>query len=204
LENRTSESQEIEKLDLQKYGLSHLEGRNLLDLPDDEMDALLEALGNDDISLNIPMPSTPSNIQRLLNSAECRRCGRCCIANPLNPNSPGVEVFESELRQIAALLQEPYESWVQRTKMGKVALHPVRKDLSLTRWLPLPCPFYDEEGKGCRVYSARPIVCSIHPVIFTGDDAAISVKANCEYGRDIIKNGLMAAQAAAPDMVIEL
>jgi hypothetical protein len=52
------EPQEIYKLDLARYGLAYLDGANLLDLSDDDMDKLLKALGEEDISLNIPIPWT--------------------------------------------------------------------------------------------------------------------------------------------------
>src|SRR3990172_6779280 len=96
------EAHEIERLDLSKYRFAYLEGSNILALSDADMDKLLKALGDDDISLNIPIQCTPYNVQKILSYSECRRCGKCCIPNPLNPTNPGVEVFEEELKSIAS------------------------------------------------------------------------------------------------------
>jgi hypothetical protein len=101
------ESEVIYKLDLGKYGLARLEGTDILSLAEDEMDSLLEALGSDDIALNIPIPFSIENIMEILSYSECRKCGRCCNPNPLNPESPGIEVFEKELLSIANYLQHP-------------------------------------------------------------------------------------------------
>ena len=110
MEDKIQEPQKIYRLDLEKYGLSHLTGRNILALTGSDMDKLLNALGNDDISVNVPVPFNPDNVKELLSQSECRRCGKCCIPNPLNPRSAGVEVFEDELKLIAHHLHSPYET----------------------------------------------------------------------------------------------
>ena len=69
------ESEEIFKLDLEKYGVSHLGGENILTLKEQDMDTLLEALGNDDISLTVSLPCTPDVMFELVSTSECRRCG---------------------------------------------------------------------------------------------------------------------------------
>lgn len=199
------ESEEIFKLDLKKYGLSHLEGRDLLTLENQDMESLLEALGNDDISLTVSMPCTPQNLFELVSSSECGQCGRCCQPNPLNPASPGIEVFKEELTAIAEFLNVPYEILEQQTKMGKYVPHPFGwTGLSSTRWLPLPCPFYDNESKRCSVHSVRPVVCRIHPVIFTGEPSEISIKLNCEYGRELIVRAYAWAKKNDPYLEIIL
>lgn len=199
------EPQEIERLDLARYGLSHLEGSNILALEGPDMDKLLEALGKDDISLNIPIACNPYNVQKILSYAECRRCGKCCIPNPLNPENPGVEVFEEELHAIATHLGQTYEALTEKTARSKVVAHPFQPTkLFFTRWLPLPCPYHDEEHSGCRIYPVRPIVCSIHPVVFTEDNTHISIKANCDYGKDLIKAAFRDVRKSSPEMVIKL
>jgi Fe-S-cluster containining protein len=181
------EAEVIYKLDLGKYGLADLEDRNLLTLSEADMARLLEALGNDDISLDFPIPCTPVNIQKVLSFSHCRMCGRCCNPNPLNPESPGIEAFKDELASIAGYLQVTYESLEAGTSAGKYAPYPFRQTkLEFTRWLPLPCPFHNAEKHSCNVHSMRPLVCKIHPIIFTGDDSCISIKANCDYGKDLI------------------
>lgn len=208
MDNRIQESREIERLDLARYGLAYLEGSNILALSEPDMDKLLKALGEDDISLNIPILCTPYNVQKILAYGECRRCGRCCIPNPLNPANPGVEVFDSELKAIAAHLGDTYEEWRAKTEHGKVVVHPFEAQfdptkLVFTRFLPLPCPFYDKDGR-CQVYPVRPIVCSIHPVVFTEDHSQITVRALCDYGKDIIKVAFKDVHKANPEMVIKL
>ena len=106
-----TEPQEIYKLDLERYGLAHLEGANLLDISDDDMDKLLKSLGEEDISLNIPIPCTPFNVQEMLTHGECRNCGKCCVPNPLNPESPGIEVFEEELLHLRKV-RYPFEPYI--------------------------------------------------------------------------------------------
>ena len=206
MENRMRDPQEIERLDLARYGLGYLEGSNILALAEPDMDKLLTALGNEDISLNIPIPCTPYNVQKVLAYGECRRCGKCCIPNPLNPTNPGVEVFDEELKSIASHTGLPFETLQERTARSKVVPHPfgALTKLSFTRWLPLPCPYYDERGMGCRIYSVRPIVCSIHPAVFTEDNTQISIKANCDYGKDLIKAAFRDVRKKNPEMVIKL
>ena len=55
-----------------------------------------------------------------------------------------------------------------------------------TRWLTQPCMFYDLNNKRCKVYELRPLVCRIYPLVF--NDSSISLKVNCEYGKDLYKN----------------
>ncbi len=199
------EPKEIDKLDLEKYGLAYLEGRNILTLDVPDMDRLLEALGNDDISLNVALPCTPQVIQQLLSVSECRRCGRCCIPNPLNPDSPGVEVFRDELRSIADYLNTTYEALENESVRGKVVPHPFDiTKISFTRWLPLPCPFHDDAPDSCRIYPERPVVCKIHPVIFTGDPESVAIKVNCDYGKEILKEAYKWVREREPDLEILL
>ena len=205
MSDRIQAPQEIERLDLAKYGLAYLESSNLLALDGPDMDKLLKALGDDDISLNIPITCTPYNVQKILSYSECRRCGKCCIPNPLNSENPGVEVFEEELKSIASHLGLTYETLREKTTRSKVVAHPFEPTkLYFTRWLPLPCPYYDEKLKGCQIYPVRPIVCSIHPVVFTEDNTHISIKANCDYGKDLIKAAFKDVRKTSPEMVIKL
>ena len=205
MDNKIYEPQEIDKLDLQKYGLSHLEGRNILTLTGPDMDKLLIALGNDDISLTVPLPCTPETIQEILSLSECRRCGKCCIPNPLNPDSPGVEAFKDELITIAGYLQSSYETLKEKTAAGKFVPHPFRPTrLETTRWLPLPCPFYQMEHNECQVYPVRPVVCAIHPIIFTGDSSNMAIKVNCDYGKELIIGAYRYVREKNPELEMKL
>ena len=177
--------EEIEKFDLEKYGLSDLQGRNILTLSPTDMTRLLSALGDDDISLNVPMACTPKNVDEVLSYSKCRRCGRCCTPNPLNPSSPGIEVFEEELKAAADYLEQQYDETRKKTTTGNVTAYAFQAvKLGFTRWLPLPCPFYGAEG-GCAVYPVRAVVCKTYPIIFTGDDSYMSIRVTCDYGKDI-------------------
>ncbi|OGO23822.1 MAG: hypothetical protein A2Z28_07325 [Chloroflexi bacterium RBG_16_51_9] len=205
MEEETRDPQDIEKLDLARYGLACLEGSNILALSEPDMDKLLKALGDEDISLYIPVPCTPYNVQKILSYGQCRNCGKCCIPNPLNPTNPGVEVFENELKSIAKHTGLTYETLQERTLRSKVVEHPFEPTkLYFTRWLPLPCPYHDAEAGACRIYPVRPIVCSIHPVCFTEDNSQISIKANCEYGKEIIKAAFKDVRKSNPELVIKL
>jgi Fe-S-cluster containining protein len=197
--------EDIVKLNLYKYGLDDLEGKNVLTLVDSEMDRLLTALGNDEISLNIPLACTAENVKTMLSYSECRRCGKCCKPNPQNPDSPGVEVFEEELKSMTEYLHLPYEDIKKKTATGSVTPYAYQIiKLGFTRWLPLPCPFYSEQQNGCLAYPARAVVCQIYPVIFTGDDSYISVRVTCDYGKDIVKKAYTRLREANPDLEILL
>ncbi len=62
--------EDIEKLDLKKYGLSRLGGSNLLTLNAADMQALLTALGDDDISLNLPLQCSAESVREVLSYSE--------------------------------------------------------------------------------------------------------------------------------------
>jgi Fe-S-cluster containining protein len=86
-----------------------------------------------------------------------------------------------------------------------MALHPFYPDgFESTRWMPQPCPFLNEEKTACTVHKIRPVVCSIHPIIFTDDMSAITIKANCAYGRDMIKQAYKKAKEMNPGLEIPL
>ena len=197
--------EEIDRLGLDKYGLSHLEGANVLALDDADTDRLLAALGQDDISLKVPVPCTPQNVDRILAYSECRRCGKCCIPNPLNPANLGVEVFEDELKRIAEHLHQPYDKLEKETLEGKTVPYPYEIDkLYVTRWLPLPCPFHIEDASACRIHAVRPVVCQIHPIVFTGDNSYMAIKVNCDYGKDLVKRVFKDLRADNPEMALYL
>ena len=205
VENKTQEPQKIDRLDLEKYGLSYLKDRNVLDLTSSDMEKLLNALGNDDISLNVPLPFISRNIRELLSQSECRRCGKCCLPNSMNPGSPGVEVFEDELESIARHLDLPYETLKEKTRSGQNsdAYWPL-SDIISTRLLPLPCPFYVEKTNVCQVYQVRPRVCVIYPIVSAGDDNSFSIKINCEYGKEIAISALRLLKRNNPGLVLKI
>jgi Fe-S-cluster containining protein len=197
--------EEIYKLNLRKYGLEDLEGKNILALDQPDLDRLLAALGDDDISLNIPMPCTSENVKEILALSECRKCGKCCRPNPLNPGSPGIEVFEDELKAMTDQLGWSYEDIKTKTKVGSVTSRAFQiTELGFTRWMPLPCPFYDIEKNECRAYSARSVVCQVYPIIFTGDDTCMSIRVTCDYGKDLVVKACKRLREENPNLEITL
>ena len=205
MEDKIQEPQKIDRLDLEKYGLLYLKGRNILDLTSSDMDKLLNALGNDDISVNVPIPFTPDNVEGVLSYSECRRCGKCCLPNPLNPGSPGVEVLEDELKLIANHLHLPYETLEEKTFKGKNLNSPHQSNhVASTRRLSLPCPFYEEKTNECRVYSVRPVVCTIYPIIFGENKTYIDIKVNCDYGKDLAISALRYLRTNNPNLVLKI
>ncbi|UCC17532.1 MAG: YkgJ family cysteine cluster protein [Dehalococcoidales bacterium] len=205
MDGQIQQPQRIFRLDLEKYGLSHLDGRNILDIEESDLDKFLNGLAMDDISLQIPGAFTPENIREILSRSECRKCGACCVPNPLNPHSPGVELFEDELKIIADNTDMDYRSLLEQTTEGKNqdAVYPLNEIIG-TRMLPLPCPFYIEENKECKIYSTRPLVCTIYPIVIGENDECIEIKVNCEYGRDAAKGALKALREKNPDFILKI
>ncbi|MFC1900601.1 YkgJ family cysteine cluster protein [Chloroflexota bacterium] len=205
MEDKSKEPRKIFKLDLEKYGLSHLYDRNIFTLSDTDLDAFLNALGNDDISINVPIPFTPENVRDLLSYGACRECGACCIPNPANPDGPGVEIFDDELKIIAHYLQTSYEALKEYTHEGKNQenMWPLDEIIG-TRMLPLPCMFYNEETKACRVYQARPLVCTIYPVILGEAEDSLDIKVNCEYGKEIARGAVRDLKQKFPELILKI
>lgn len=205
MDRKIQQPQKVFRLDLEKYGLSHLDGRNILGISETDLDSFLSALARDDISLQIPGEFSPGNIREILSRSECRKCGACCVPNPLNPNSPGVELFEDEIKMIAVKMSLDYEKLLEQTSEGKNqdAIYPLN-ELIGTRLLPLPCPFYVEENKECRIYTSRPLVCTIYPIVFGENDEYIEIKVNCDYGKDIARGALKALKEKNPDFILKI
>jgi len=135
------------------------------------------------------LPPSPQYIEDLLSSSHCRRCGRCCLVNPLNPAHPGIEAFEDELKSISKYLHASYRSLKRKTRAGKELRNPLApNEVAITRWLPLPCMFYDSKRNKCQVYEVRPLVCKLYPVTLEESYTSFAIKVNCEYGKDLYKN----------------
>lgn len=205
MDEKIQQPQRVFRLDLEKYDLSYLYGRNILGIDESDLNKFLDALAQDDISLQVPSAFTPDNIREILARSKCRKCGACCVPNPVNPHSPGVELFEDELKTIADKTGIDYESLLEKTKEGKNqdAVYPLNEIIG-TRLLPLPCPFYIEENKECRIYSTRPLVCTIYPIIFGENEECIEIKVNCEYGRDAARGALKALREKNPDFILKI
>ena len=199
------EPQRVFKLNLEKYGLSHLDSRNILDLNDSDLEAFLKALGTDDISITVPIPFTPQNVKELLSQAVCRTCGECCIPNPLNPDGPGVEVFDDELKIIAHYRKSSYEGLWEGTVEGKNRDNPWPLDeIISTRLLPLPCAFYDEKTRDCLIYEVRPLVCTIYPIVLSDNDDYMDIKVNCDYGKEVATAAIQKLRTENPELILRI
>ena len=190
-----------DQLDLQSYGLSHLKGRNLLFIGESDLTRLLDTVGREDRSFYLPIHLSPDNLFQLLTNSDCRRCGKCCVPNPLNPTHPGVEVFESELKPIARSLGVSPKKLRSKTTKGKLIKDPSQPaEPKMTRRLVLPCPFFDSKLKQCRVYPVRPLVCKVYPVLTSKTLSHTEVKVNCDYGKDIVRNAIRTLREQRPGL----
>lgn len=78
----------------------------------------------------------------------CQKCGLCC-------ETPGAGLL---------LVREDFERIAGR--VGKKKLKTLcRYDKALDIWvLKQPCPFYDQEIRGCKIYDIRPLTCTKYPL----------------------------------------
>ena len=78
----------------------------------------------------------------------CQQCGRCCY-------TPGAGLY---------LEKEDFNRIAKR--VGKKKLKTLsRYDKRQHAWvLRQPCPFYDEDKKGCTIYEIRPLTCTKYPL----------------------------------------
>ena len=189
------------KLDLEKYGLSYLPKNDVKTWNKSDIEQLLDAFTNESIAPAIDgLLFNQYNIKELLSRSHCRRCGKCCLPDPLDPDDPGVMVFEKELRSIAKSSSFSYKHLKKKTK-------PYRWD---SRRLPLPCPFYQKTG--CKIYNKRPFVCTIYPLTDAPSPNGriyISINVRCDYGKDLyksiidnIKSGTIAPLIADRDLLL--
>ena len=174
-------------LDLAKYGLGHLARKRPIDFTATEVDQVLDALTEDDMAVPVfDANSDPRLWHELLRKSYCRGCGKCCVPNPKNPQYPGVEALEDELKAIVKKFHISPRAIKRGTKKrGQIRNPDPPYQVINTRWLTLPCMFHDFKTKQCKVYQLRPMVCRIHPLVFKED--AILLKVNCEYGKDLYR-----------------
>jgi len=191
-------------LDLAKYGLSHLAQKRPLDFTATEIDQVLDAFANEDMAPPIfDATVNPRQIDELLSKSYCRGCGKCCLPNPRNPAYPGVEVVEDELKAIIDHFHISHRAIKKGTKKGDQIRNPNPPYQVLdTKWLTQPCMFHDFKKKRCQVYQLRPLVCKIYPLIF--NYSAISLKVNCEYGKDLYRSLMAEIRNSAQSNISDL
>ena len=83
---------------------------------------------------------------------ECSGCGDCCTGTP-----GFVWVNKDEMQAIADKLEMDYEEFVD-TYTRKIGIRRSLKEFSNG-----DCYFFDNESRGCQVYSARPRQCRTWP-----------------------------------------
>ena len=175
-------------LDIEKHGLGHLAEKRPVDFTPDEIEQALDAFDKEDMAPPVfDANVNPSRIDELLSRSHCRNCGKCCLPNPRNPSYPGVEIVEDELKKIVKRYRISHKAVKKGTKKGDQIKNPNPPFQVLnTKWLILPCMFYDLKKKQCSVHELRPVVCKIYPLVF--HYSAISLKVNCEYGKDLYRS----------------
>jgi len=175
-------------LDLSKHGLDHLAQKRPVDLTPAEIEQVLDAFDKEDIAPPVfDANVNPGRIDELLSRSHCRGCGKCCLPNPRNPEYPGVEIAEDELKKIVKHLKVSHRAVKKGTKKGDQIRNPNPPYQVLnTKWLIQPCMFHDLKKKQCRVHELRPVVCKIYPLIF--HYSVISLKVTCEYGKDLYRS----------------
>ena len=105
-----------------------------------------------DISLPLPARDerldSDQGVKLFWERFRCQKCGLCC-------ETPGAGL----------LLEKDDFERIART-VGKKRLKTLcRYDKTNDVWvLRQPCPFYDREGKGCKIYEIRPLTCTKYPL----------------------------------------
>jgi Fe-S-cluster containining protein len=182
LENSAGVKNNWVKLDLKKHNLEHFKGKHLTDLTDEEIEHLMDAAASDDIALSLGAHWSEVNVRWVLDEAKCVNCGRCCHPNPNRPGYAGIEVFVKELDTISSASHISKRKLLKITSKGEDA--PTQTDP--TRWLPLPCLFYDQVKHRCEIHQSKPVVCRLYPFSMSGDILAVHV--DCMYGKDVFRN----------------
>jgi Fe-S-cluster containining protein len=183
MEDTHMEERRWTKLDLKKYGLESIEDKSPSTISVSDLNKLLEAFAAEDIAPAIlGLSFTPNNVNELISSSHCRRCGNCCLPDPLDKNNPGVMVYDQDLMEIVKHSKYTYKYLLKKA--------PINKDLTLPqrRYLHLPCIFFTK-GK-CAIYANRPLVCKTYPITDTPKQDGISINVRCDYGKDIYKNAI--------------
>jgi Fe-S-cluster containining protein len=134
-----------------------------------------------DIALPLPardpnLPESDQGVELFWERFRCQNCGRCCY-------TPGAGLY---------LEMVDFERIAER--VGKKRLKSLcRHDKILKAWvLKQPCPFYDQDVKGCQIYDIRPATCRKYPLHPPLLDMPyhLAVDAFCPAARELAKETL--------------
>jgi Fe-S-cluster containining protein len=177
---------EVFTLDLNKHNLSHLKEKEIQDYSDQDIENLLQAYSKEIIAPTVPgYEFNFETVKYLQSQSKCFRCGRCCRYNSKTPENPGVMVSEEELRIISKNTKHKLKSLKQMTRINSNAVYEVG-----ARYIPLTCVFYNETAKSCKIYNARPLICSFYPVSTSPNSKWVTIDVQCDYGKDIFRKAL--------------
>jgi Fe-S-cluster containining protein len=135
-----------------------------------------------DIALPLPArdpgnPESEEGVKLFWEKFQCLRCGRCCY-------TPGAGIYleKGDFERIAVRLGS-------KEKLKSLCIY----DKDLKAWvLRQPCPFYDIEKKGCRIYNIRPLTCSKYPLHPPLREMPynLAIDAFCPAARDLARETL--------------
>lgn len=101
----------------------------------------------------------------------CRRCGKCCT------EITNIDLVPQDIQKIASFLHENESKIIEQFTVPTTIP-------GLRRIRDQPCPFYDLEAFGCKIYPARPICCRMYPFL-TADAAGQFVNlSHCPSGME--------------------
>lgn len=135
-----------------------------------------------DIALPLPArdpgnPESEEGVNLFWEKFQCLRCGRCCY-------TPGAGIY---------LETEDFERIAVRVGSKEMLKSLCIYDKDLKAWvLRQPCPFYDIDKNGCRIYDIRPLTCSKYPLHPPLREMPynLAIDAFCPAARDLAKETL--------------
>ena len=107
----------------------------------------------------------------------CKRCGKCCseIAD--------IDLLPLDIKNMADFLH------LDESQVREDSTVPADKP-NLRRIKGQPCPFYDSEGEGCKIYPVRPLTCRMYPFLTAGENNQLVNLGYCPSGLEALKEFL--------------
>jgi len=109
---------------------------------------------------------------------QCQRCGICCqVADP-------IDIYPKDIRRLASHFNISVKETIEEFTIP----HPNEPDLRAFKFS-VPCRFYDEAIKGCKIYQARPMVCRCSPFLSPGQIGleGIEIYEECPASEEMLK-----------------